>query len=213
MKLIFFLSIFIFSNALIAQTDSSNTNRQDIYVYNNLKDTIHLSKINCEQICFCGDPKIIDTIQIDRVGSKEIVFLRNCIGHTEEHGGSFDISRSVTLSKYEIWNLDTKQMIFVAINFHDYEFQEYQAYGNPEHINGTILYSYDFKIDSVGQITISNLKTTTNTYKAEWKTVIKNGKSEPVVENVPYEINNLFLFMPDKTEGTYRYVKGKYIHE
>lgn len=209
MKLIIFLTTFIFANALFAQTVLSNANSKNIYVYNNLKDTITLSKTNAGRICYCDTLKIVDTIQIDGVGSKEIVFFRKCNGFTEEHGGTFDISEATTISKYEIWNLDTKQMIFEATNFYHCDFKEFQAYKKHRQTQGVESYSYNFRIDSVGQITINNLKTSTEAYEVKWKTINKKGESENIVEDLPYE-NYIY---PDKIEGTYRYKNGKYICE
>ena len=75
MKPIFILAFFIYSNALLAQGDLGLMMRQNIYVYNDQKDTIHLSEINVGKFCICDTLRIIDTIQIDGIGSKEIVFF------------------------------------------------------------------------------------------------------------------------------------------
>lgn len=208
MKLISFSIIFIFSNALFSQTSIGIVN-QDYYVYNNLKDTIHLGKIHDGWVLPCDNLKIIDTIQIDGVGAKEIIFFRKCHVFAGGHGGTFDIEESIEISKYEIWNLATKQMIFDAINFYKSNYERFVARSIPSRVKGFETYSYDFNIDSTGKITISNLKTTVKAYTFKSKTIKKKRKIETVVEEVPYSYD----FTSDKPIGTYKYLGGKYVRE
>jgi hypothetical protein len=77
----------------------------------------------------------------------------------------FGISESKTISKYEIWNIDSKLLLFEAINGFKYDYNHWDAlYTIPDSLqglfgvgNGTCSYEYDFSIDSVGQITIKNI--------------------------------------------------------
>lgn len=206
MKYLLFLTIFFLPNKIVAQTFVKKPN---IYVYNNLKDTLYLSEINAGQVSLCDTLKIIDTIQVDGFGAKEIVFFRKCNSFNNKHGGSYDISESISLSKYEVWNLDTKQMIFEATNFYNSDFNRFNIYQYPRHIKGNKSYSYEFKIDVNGIITISNLKKNSKVFTVEWKKVTIKGKSETIVKETPYN----YEFNPDKTGGVYRYVNGKYIYE
>ena len=209
MKQILFFTIFICSNALYAQTSLNFVLRENIYVYNNQKDTIFLSKIDAGIFFTCDDLKITDSIQIDGVGSKEIVFFRNCRGLKEDHGGTFDITESVKISKYEIWNLDSKQLIFEAISFYKSDYKRNQMHKDPQRTKGVESWSYDFKIDSTGLITICKLKTKTKAYKLAFNAEKTKAKNQTVLEKSPYNYN----ITSDKREGTYRYVNGNYIRE
>lgn len=194
---------------LLAQSTKPNAHIKDIYVYNNSNDTIYLSKINSCKFCWCDTLRIVARVQIDSIGSKEIVFLRNCNGFTSEHGGTFDIDESINITKYEIWNLDSKKMIFDAVSSYKSDFNKFQAYSTPKHKKGKESYSYEFKINANGQITISNVKTHAEVFTVQWKTVKKKGKNEKTIEEVPYP----YTIKPDRQEGVYKYVNGEYIKE
>lgn len=211
MKLILFLTIFIFSHAVIGQTVLNVIGNHNIYVYNNSKDTIILSGIKGIPFPFSsGDSlKVIDSIQIDGIGSKEIVIFRTCSGIIDEHGGTFDINERVKISKFEILNLDTKQIIFIATNSYCCNFTRFRANQTPPHTKGIASYSYDFKIDSTGKITISNLKPVSNLCKTAWKTGNEKGESKTFINEVLY---NEFA-IPEEKEGTYSYINGKYVLE
>jgi hypothetical protein len=162
---------------------------QQKYVYNNYKDTIQFSRFktkdkeigNNPSFGFCDEPKIIDSIQIDGIGRKEIVFYRFCRFTNSQHGGSFDIDEKIEIGKYEIWNLDTKTLIFEAIDYIKNKFNRFRA--GMEQSKGTEFYKYDLKIDSNGVITIKNSK--------------QNASN--------------FTLKPDKEEGVYRFINGDYL--
>ncbi|MCB0380248.1 MAG: hypothetical protein KDD24_03255 [Flavobacteriales bacterium] len=208
MKLTFSLFLLIFSTVLLAQTVANIGNKKSIYVYNNQQDTIYLSKINIGNFCNC-DLKITDSVQIDGIGAKELVFFRSCSGSINEHGGTFDIDENTQISKYEIWNLDTKEMLFEAVTSYQSNYNRFLAYGDPKHVKGFEFSSCGFKIDRTGSITISNVKSDAKAHTYEWKTVKKKGKTETIVEEVPY--TNLINHCPK--EGTHVFVNGKYVLE
>jgi hypothetical protein len=156
--------------------------------------------------CKCKDLQVVDSVQIDGIGLKEIIFHRKCRGKIDEHGATCVASRHVNDSKYEIWNLDTKEMIFEATNFNKSNFENKRGRVKTK---GLIFWSYDFVIDSIGRITISKLRTKSKGSNAELNVEKTKAKNKPVFEKTPYKDK----VTSDKTEGTYRYVKGKYIKE
>jgi hypothetical protein len=209
MKQILFFTILICSNPCLSQIERSLNAvvQKGIYIYNNQKDTIYLSDMNVGLFCKCKDLQIVDSIQIDGVGSKEIVFLRNCRGENDEQGGTFVRSGYNKVSKYEIWNLDTKQLIFEATNYYKSKFDRNNLGSN--RIKGVESWSYDFRIDDAGTITISKLKTSTKAKKFIIDKKKSSIKNKVMYKKTPYN----FDVRPDKTEGTYRYVDGKYSRE
>lgn len=158
MKIFILLSSLFLSTTLFAQDTIKTVDNKTIYVYNNQKDTIELSNISLEHRGFAPQTttnSIIKHIQIDGKGSKEIVVYRFMKGSISDHGGTFDIDESKTLSKYEIWNVDTKELLFSAINILNHNYNRYLAYVNPTHQSGNEMYSYNFSINNAGDITIS----------------------------------------------------------
>jgi len=208
MKQILFFTLVICSNPCLSQLERSITAalQKGIYVYNNQKDTLYLSDMNIGLSCKCKDLQVVDSVQIDGIGSKEIIFYRKCHGKIDEHGATFDASRHVNVSKYEIWNLDTKEMIFEATNFYRSKFDKKLHHVRTK---GKVTWSYDFKIDSTGRIIISKLKTKSKGYNMELNVEKTKAKNKHVFEKIPYTEN----VTSDKREGTYRYVNGKYIIE
>jgi hypothetical protein len=209
LKQILFFVIIIYSNPCLGQLDLSvkAAFQNGIYFYNNQKDTIYLSDMDVPLPCQCKNLQVVDSIQIDGVGSKEIIFYRKCRGKIDEHGGTFVASGYVNVSKYEIWNLDTKEMMFEATNFYKSKFDK--KTNKVIRIKGVVSWSYDFSIDDAGKITISKLKTKTKVYNVGLNVEKTKGKNKHVYEKMPYKYN----FSEVKTEGTYRYVNGKYIKE
>lgn len=157
---------------------------QNIYIYNNAKDTICFKATSLKHnpfSIFCNSLVIIDSIQIDGNGSKEFVFYRFCRFSNNSHGGSFDIEEQTEIGKYEIWNLDTKTLLFEAVHSLKTDYKRFLG-GGPTS-KGTEFYKYNLTIDSLGVIKIKYL----------------NAKA--------------YSLKPDKAEGFYKYVKGQYIKE
>jgi len=163
-------------------------NIPDYYAFNNTRDTIYLTIVDLGQFTHTDSIKIIDSIQIDGIGSKEIIFERCIYGNTNAHGGMYDIEDYIVIKKNEIWNLDTKTLLFEAVS--DYKNDFNNAYAYDFHCGsdlcrqgkGSAYYKYDFTVNANGQILISNLKTT-------------------------------FDCKPDHPEGSYQFLKGKYTLE
>lgn len=180
------LSGFMFGQNTVSYIKSN----PDIYVFNNSKDTIYLTKVELGQWTITQLIKIVDTVQIDGLGSSEIVFVRTVNGETEEHGGMFDISESKTISKYEIWNVDTKTLLFEAVNSFEFDHNRQDARNAiPDSLQGSFgfgkgncSYMYDFSMDIKGQVIIKNTRNTNNC-------------------------------MADKQEGFYKFINGKYTNE
>lgn len=191
MRQILIFTFLVLSDLVFGQnTLSSLKSNPDIYVFNNSKDTIYLTKVKLGQWTITQSIKIVDTIQIDGLGSSEIVFVRTVNGVTEEHGGMFDISETKTISKYEIWNVDTKTLLFEAVNSFEFDYNRMDARITiPDSLQGSFgfgkgkcSYVYDFSIDIKGQVIIKNIRNTNNC-------------------------------IADKQEGLYKYINGKYTNE
>jgi hypothetical protein len=137
--------------------------KPNFYVYNNRKDTIHFTKVDLGRGLGHTTFKVIDSIQIDGLGRNELVFYREGARFVSEHGGTFDITESRTFSKYEIWNLDTKTLLFEAISARFYDYDIFRPGLSMQPRKGTEEYSYHFTVDKSGKITISNYIGTSNT--------------------------------------------------
>lgn len=162
------------------------SNNPDSFTFNNTRDTVYLTVVNLGHFTFTDSIKIIDSIQIDGIGSKEIIFERYMHGKTNEHGGMFEIEDYIGIKKYEIWNLDTKTLLFEAISDYKNEFNNFFAYdyfkcgsGSCRKGQGTAFYKYDISFNKNGQVIISNLNNTTGCE-------------------------------PDHPVGTYNFLNGKY---
>lgn len=206
MKQVLFLTINLFFNSLFAQ---SIFNYGYSFIYNTGKDTLHFSKLLPEGLCLSTSTTIRDSIQIDGTGAKEVIFFRSGNCSINEHGGSFDIDENTSVSKFEIWNLDNKKLLFEVTTSYQSEFNKFNAYMQPSHLQGYVNYSCNFAIESNGDIKISNEKKDTKVNEVRWKTVTTNEKEEIVIEEKPYPYYN----SPGKTEGIYKFVNGAYILE
>jgi hypothetical protein len=130
--------------------------KPNFYVYNNQKDTIHFSKVGVARGFQSSTFKVVDSIQIDGSGVKELVFLREGSSIFSDHGGTFDITGSTNFSKYEIWNLDTKTLLFEANCGWSEKSNGFDARRQPSRQNVDIRYKYDFSINASGTIIIDN---------------------------------------------------------
>lgn len=150
-------SLLFFITSLQAQTKLPFliSTCQQCYLYNKEQDTLALSTIDLGKFCSCLPPVLVDSIQLNGQGAKEVVLFRSCMGSTENHGGTFDISEKKHSDFYEIWNLDTKEMLFKAVSYYFHEYHNFMAYSDPTHKNGIESYAYKFEIDEKGRITIS----------------------------------------------------------
>ncbi|MGV9003574.1 hypothetical protein [Flavobacterium sp.] len=177
------------------------------YVYNNLKDTIQFSEFEPKitksggynpSTEFYEEAKITDSIQIDGIGRKELVFYRFYRFSNSQHGGSFDIDENIEIGKYEVWNLDTKTILFEVINYRKDDFNRFTAGRIPPE-KGTYIYKYNVKIDDLGTITIK---------KEEIEpTFIKKKKNKIKLISK----NKIKSVKVDSIEGIYKFDSGKYI--
>jgi hypothetical protein len=131
------------------------------YVYNDSKDTIKLSSIDSSYgTCLCSLPKIVSEIQIDKKGAKEVVFYRKCVIKDQFYQSSFRQTITTTIKKYEVWNLDTKQLLFEAKNYYKSHFDGISP--NPLEVprrqKSTRYYQYSFVLNKKGNIQIKQLR-------------------------------------------------------
>ena len=186
MRQLLILTLLVFCQVSSGQLPARiKANIADYYVFNNSKDTIYFTIVHLGDFTHTDSIKIIDSIQIDGIGSKEIIFEKCIHGNTNAHGGMFDIEDYKIIKKYEIWNLDTKTLLFEAISDYKNDFNNAYAYdfkcGTDPCRQGqdSAFYKYDITFNKNGQVIISNLKNT-----ADCK--------------------------PDKPEGTFNFLNGKY---
>jgi hypothetical protein len=166
------------------------------YLYHGHSDTIQLSPIYIGQFTFCNS-KIIDSLQIDGEGTKELIFFRKCSGAFDDHGGTFDINDNTAIEKYEIWNIDSKELIFEAIVKIDYQCKN-SIYGigmRGQRITGDTKYSFSasFSIDLTGTIEMKNIN----------RTCVGDNCSENSILSLPYNL-------PEPNPGYYKFVDGRY---
>ncbi len=189
MRHILILSFLIMSNLIYGQLFLSNP---DYYVFNNSKDTLYLTKIDIRttEIFPTKSSKIFDTIQIDGTGSKEIIFERSYSGKYSNIMQAHQEEEFIKIHKYEIWNIDTKTLLFEAISNYEYRYENWHLVTNHSSNDdgwsrGLCSYAYDFSIDNTGRIKTSATKT-----------ISTGGKCTP-----------------DKEEGIYTFMNGQYKKE
>ncbi len=199
--IILFLSL---SNLAVSQISLGQERR---YVYNNTKDTIFFTNFKPRfsalgfdpKVSLCGDIKIVDSIQVDGIGRKELVFYFNCTFSNSQHGGTFDIDESVEIGKYEIWNLDTKSAIFEVIDFKRTNFNRFIS-GQPK-ANGNTCYKSDVTFDDSGTITVKNVKTDCS---VENEKKVKSRGKRKKDKRTTTDIEG------KKLEIVYKFIDGKY---
>lgn len=190
MRNIVIILIVIVNVPIFGQTQLiTSQNNSVYYIYNNSKDTLFLTKIDVGEIGSESN-KISDSIQIDGLGSKEIVFERNYTGSTKDIKQASQTFEKTEIHKYEIWNIDTKTLIFEAVDEYKFSYDNWHFPSIfPDSLKGynkgLCSYQYDFSMDNKGQISIINLK----------------------YENVS---NNC---VADRKEGIYTFIYGIYTHE
>jgi hypothetical protein len=179
-----------------------------IYVYNHGKDTICFSGIsqthyeitnipvkydqradtilinnstNTWRISASDSLLILDSLQIDGKGSKEIVFCRKISYSNAVHGGTFDGTDSYHLEKIEIWNLDTKEMYWGEVIFYS------GSSVGPNNSYSRVIFKYDFKVDSFANIEVDKVRA-----------------------QIIYDESISFEIIPDLKAGVYKFRNGEY---
>jgi hypothetical protein len=131
------------------------------YMYNDSKDTITLSSIDSSYgLCTCSLPKIVAEVQIDKKGAKEVVFYRKCHLINEFYRSSFRQTTRTTIKKYDVWNLDSKQLLFEAKSYYKSKFDGIDPNPQkvPRHQKSTKQYQYSFRLNKKGTIQIKHLR-------------------------------------------------------
>ena len=207
MKSIFL--IFLFSNSLFAQVKPGGLLVPGRYTYHDNKDTIFFTPFKDLLFFSTYTIKLVDSIQVNGTGSRELLFYCSGSGRVDRHGGSFDIDENYTISRYELWDIDAKKNIFDAVfDYHcDFTRADMRLYSPAR--RGNESWSYRFTIDSTGTISISHLKTSVKAYITSLVTVVKNGKDGFKAERIPLN----YELVPDNPEGIYRYSNGKYLRD
>jgi hypothetical protein len=105
---------------------------------------------------YCGNVKVVDSVQIDGKGKKELVVFRDGAYIISEHGGTFDLDESKSVAKFEIWNLDTKTVLFEAVSMLKHHKNWFDARIQPSRDKIDEQYKYDFIVNASGNIIIDN---------------------------------------------------------
>lgn len=159
---------------LALATIVSGQQNPNIFIYNDGQDTISLPPIKKVYTEINDDPIdqeltpdsllnksfslfpnssneviIMDSVQIDGLGAKEVIICRKFSLVQSVHGGTFDGMESRTIEQIEIWNLDTKERYWEEVVFYDHEF--IAPYNRP----GRLVFKYNFSIDNEGVIAIT----------------------------------------------------------
>ena len=128
------------------------------YVYGSGTDTLHLFDYAKDFRPYTvgfqdGQTTIYDTLRVPSSGETLIVFCRIYAKSESAHGGTFDIEESLTRQDYEIWNLTTGQHLLTVEGGLDHQYSRFEAYVQPSHRRGFIARTYEFEIDSSGNVT------------------------------------------------------------
>lgn len=175
--------------------EKAHANSRFFYGKNNFID---FTKIEYGERTFCEKP-IIQEIQIDGQGAKEIVVYRKCLSNTDAHGGTYDITENYEIDKYEIWNLDSRELLFEATSKYYINYNKFNVYADPQHAQGQEGYTYDFQINEEGVITIKNVQPFPNPIDLDEST-----------EGSDQQKSKKNVVQPDHKEGTYQYINGQY---
>jgi hypothetical protein len=163
-----------------------------ILVYNNGKDSIQLSKPDLKGFPMVNKAEVFAEVQIDGKGAKEVVVKRSIEWVYLLLGDEFGVSEETDHTVYEIWNIDKKAMLFSAkcANRFSYNYHHHQLPSG----NGLAHYNYDFSINNVGAITISNVQVS-DRFLAEATDTLEEWQKNAI---------------PDHEEGVYTFKNGKY---
>lgn len=136
---ILLLLFFAFTQAQIHQPSNI---KEAFYVYNHKKDTLFFPKVAKEgfgTVHFA----IADSLQMDYLGNKEIIISVKLDCGLGEHGGTFDRTKVLKYTKYEIWNLDSKTKIFEFYNSYLNSFSDFNVYAIVKNTYGKQTFSCD----------------------------------------------------------------------
>lgn len=157
----------------------------------------------------CDSLGIIDSIQLDHEGSKEVIFYRRFSGTSRHEAASSTSSDQFELEKIEIWNLDTKKILFERITNYQKDYSN-NSIGFNGHTTGEIAFALTFEIDPLGIITISDDK------GLSWKSIHYDAFYDyslftPAKDKGGYrEDDQIYLVCPELKLLRYEYINGEY---
>ena len=157
------------------------------YIFNQKKDTLFFPNIERERFATIKYA-LTDSIQIDQKGNKEIIISIYLDSGTSEHGGTFDKTKKLQYSKYEIWNLATKEKLFEVFTSYLNQYSIFDARINPETKKGFQFSTCEF-IYNDKQLEISNFKYATSS-EIQNKTIEAHGEEK---------------------QGMYQFIGNKYV--
>lgn len=199
------LGICLLFSAMLCQ--SQNAVLSDAtYIYHQGRDTI---RFGLNRLLYQGwneSASIVDSIQIDGLGAKELIILSQ--GKKEIHNfyGDADNQGKAHFSKYEIWNLDTKRLILAVVTDYHEDAYEPDVRSMPPAIVGSYGSHCEFSIDSLGLVTISG----SNDNSGNEKAALHSQNATPAILPYPAGMQMPTLRFQPLANGTYRFVDGKY---
>ncbi|MBO9703450.1 MAG: hypothetical protein J7604_24790 [Sporocytophaga sp.] len=175
-----------------------------ILVNNKTKNTVEL--YNCEYKNCRLDSFDLRSINLNNKNRVVVLTLKFREDNNYGEAGAYVINKTVT----EIWNIDLKERIFIAMNDYHY-YADLSHYFSPEdielmssdHSETDYSYHYDFRITDKAEIIISGLKTS---FKITESSYLKESPDRDTKYPQYCE-----CIQPDNKQGIYKYDNGKFI--
>ncbi len=159
--LILLLGLFFLCKNYFAQTDSLNGNALNSTVTKSAIDlplkVLHDSRIYTYSPYYeCSTPQLDRLVQLDSSGSKERITVKVCKGNDETHTAYIDMSSKFKYRVLEIWNVDTKTLLFQIEDRYKRKFRGIDRSQHPFKQNRTCKSRYRLVIDKDGSIEVIN---------------------------------------------------------
>jgi hypothetical protein len=194
------LALFFLASILIGRAQNAVLSGKK-YIYNNGRETIDLSLKRLNMPDWDETISIVDSIQIDGLGAKELLIFRQ--GKHEVHNfyGNANNQGKAYFSAYEIWSLDEKRQLFGVLTNYYEDVYDQEIRSMPPTIVGSESYSCKFSIDSLGVIRITNAKQ-----------YPEAPLPEPNISVLPAHGARRATMPPGSRlhNGTYQFIDGKY---
>lgn len=186
-----------------------------ILVNNKTKDTVEL--YNCENKNCSLDSSDLRSVLFDKKNHVVVLTLKFTENNNYGESGAYLINKTVN----EIWSIDLKKRIFIAMNDYHYygDFNSYYPPGTIESIPDTsqsvwdwgshsseteYSYHYDFRINEKAEIIISGLKSNFKITESNYLKELPDGNTK-----YPHYCE---CIQPDNKQGIYKYENGKFIN-
>jgi len=157
---------------------------------------------------YCDSLSMIDSLQIDGHGAKEVVFYRHFTAHLKHEGSTLVSKDNYELEKIEIWNIDTKTVLFekiIGYTNHHYS----NSVTSQRKISSTEEFKLEFIIDHLGVIHVIDKKGLHSIMKSIPSHLEFGDPYSPVI-GVYGESENRREVCPEMKSSYYEYRNGVY---